>query len=154
MIKRLLFVLFFAVAPVTAHSAIVDVFPTELNLILVPGEMHIEQVSFTFNPLLVRPWEIDVVASDPTALLENLSGVLLNGGGGDTTLFDIKFTGDNIPQIFDLLFIDTFPGSNTELASIPVSISPIPAVPVPAAVWLFGTALVGLVGFSKRRKAA
>ena len=27
------------------------------------------------------------------------------------------------------------------------------AVPVPAAVWLFGTALIGLVGFSKRRKA-
>ena len=26
------------------------------------------------------------------------------------------------------------------------------AVPVPAAVWLFGTALIGLVGFSKRRK--
>jgi hypothetical protein len=30
----------------------------------------------------------------------------------------------------------------------------VPAVPVPAAVWLFGTALIGLVGFSKRRKAA
>jgi hypothetical protein len=28
------------------------------------------------------------------------------------------------------------------------------AVPVPAAVWLFGTALIGLVGFGKRRKAA
>ena len=27
------------------------------------------------------------------------------------------------------------------------------AVPVPAAVWLFGTALIGLVGFGKRRKA-
>jgi hypothetical protein len=27
-------------------------------------------------------------------------------------------------------------------------------VPVPAAAWLFGTALFGLVGFSKRRKAA
>lgn len=27
-------------------------------------------------------------------------------------------------------------------------------VPVPAAIWLFGTALIGLVGFSKRRKAA
>jgi len=27
-------------------------------------------------------------------------------------------------------------------------------VPVPAAVWLFGTALIGLVGFSKRRKVA
>ena len=30
----------------------------------------------------------------------------------------------------------------------------LPPVPVPAAVWLFGTALIGLVGFSKRRKAA
>jgi len=28
------------------------------------------------------------------------------------------------------------------------------AVPIPAAAWLFGTALIGLVGFSKRRKAA
>jgi hypothetical protein len=28
------------------------------------------------------------------------------------------------------------------------------AVPVPAAVWLFGTALIGLIGFDKRRKAA
>ncbi len=28
------------------------------------------------------------------------------------------------------------------------------AVPVPAAVWLFGTALIGLLGFGKRRKAA
>ena len=27
------------------------------------------------------------------------------------------------------------------------------AVPVPAAVWLFGTALIGLVGFSKRRES-
>ncbi len=32
--------------------------------------------------------------------------------------------------------------------------SPVSAVPVPAAVWLFGTALVGLIGFGKRRKAA
>lgn len=27
-------------------------------------------------------------------------------------------------------------------------------VPVPAAIWLFGTALIGLVGFSKRRRVA
>lgn len=27
-------------------------------------------------------------------------------------------------------------------------------IPVPAGVWLFGTALIGLVGFSKRRKSA
>jgi hypothetical protein len=28
----------------------------------------------------------------------------------------------------------------------------IPPVPIPAAVWLFGTALIGLVGIGKRRK--
>jgi hypothetical protein len=30
----------------------------------------------------------------------------------------------------------------------------VPAVPVPAAVWLFGTALVGFIGVSRRRKVA
>jgi hypothetical protein len=32
--------------------------------------------------------------------------------------------------------------------------SPPSAVPIPATVWLFGTALIGLIGFGKRRKAA
>jgi hypothetical protein len=32
--------------------------------------------------------------------------------------------------------------------------APVSAVPVPAAVWLFGTALIGLVGISSRRKVA
>ena len=31
------------------------------------------------------------------------------------------------------------------------SVSAVSAVPVPAAIWLFGTALVGLVGFSRRK---
>jgi len=35
-----------------------------------------------------------------------------------------------------------------------VPIAQISPVPIPAAGWLFGTALIGLVGFSKRRKAA
>jgi hypothetical protein len=30
----------------------------------------------------------------------------------------------------------------------------IPPIPVPAAVWLFGTSLIGMVGFVRRRKAA
>jgi hypothetical protein len=32
--------------------------------------------------------------------------------------------------------------------------SPVSAVPVPAAVWLFGAALIGFIGMSKRRKVA
>jgi hypothetical protein len=33
-------------------------------------------------------------------------------------------------------------------------IETVSAVPAPAAVWLFGTALIGLIGFGKRRKVA
>jgi hypothetical protein len=50
----------------------------------------------------------------------------------------------------DLLFYDTryyFTGSS----DVPYASFAVSAVPVPAAVWLFGTALIGLVGFSKRK---
>lgn len=36
----------------------------------------------------------------------------------------------------------------------PASWTQVSAIPVPAAVWLFGTALVGLLGFGRRKKAA
>ena len=41
--------------------------------------------------------------------------------------------------------------SSVDFDDVQLSVS---AVPVPAAVWLFGTALIGLVGFGKRRKVA
>lgn len=41
--------------------------------------------------------------------------------------------------------------SEVDFDNVQLSVS---AVPVPAAVWLFGTALIGLVGFANRRKAA
>jgi hypothetical protein len=55
--------------------------------------------------------------------------------------------------ILNYLNIEEIKGlvSGPESPEFPESPSPIP---VPAAVWLFGTALVGLVGFSKRRKLA
>jgi len=47
-------------------------------------------------------------------------------------------------------YVSTFSnGSNTD--SITVNIG---AVPVPAAVWLFGSGLLGLVGIARRKKAA
>lgn len=44
-------------------------------------------------------------------------------------------------------------GGRTGLSEVRFYGNPSP-VPVPAAVWLFGTALIGLVGFGRRRKAA
>lgn len=40
--------------------------------------------------------------------------------------------------------------NQASLGEVAFSVSP---VPIPAAAWLFGTALIGLIGFGKRRKA-
>jgi hypothetical protein len=74
-------------------------------------------------------------------------------------------------SVLDLLFLPTEPGeilffaavsspltdvdeeNNTD-SEITLYRNPVSAVPVPAAAWLFGTALIGLVGFSNRRQAA
>ena len=45
---------------------------------------------------------------------------------------------------------NTFSGSTTYGHYL---VRPSP-VPIPAAVWLFGTALIGMVGFGKRRRVA
>jgi hypothetical protein len=55
------------------------------------------------------------------------------------------------------LFLAALDGFGGELARTEISVivgAGASVVPVPAAVWLFGTALIGLVGFGKRRKAA
>ena len=77
-----------------------------------------------------------------------LDSVLTPAGGffgliSDTSIGRFLIVnGEFSPGNNDRFFIDNFSA---------YSVSPIP---VPAAVWLFGTALIGLVGFSKRRKAA
>jgi len=69
---------------------------------------------------------------------ENLDLLALGGPVIGTTIF---FSANSSPIFWD----DTT--NDYALAGVEVS-----AIPIPAAVWLFGTALIGLFGFSKRRK--
>jgi len=92
-----------------------------LNLTLAQGESTVQQVSWTFNPLCIRPFEVDVVASNPAALVANLSGVLVNQCGGDTSTFVMSIMGTGSAQSFDLQFVDSEFGG--VLASIPVTIT-------------------------------
>ena len=49
--------------------------------------------------------------------------------------------------------IDTILGSQDVSGTVSVDLmGTVSAVPVPAAVWLFGSGLIGLIGFSRRRK--
>jgi hypothetical protein len=63
----------------------------------------------------------------------------------------LLFTADSITSTvkFKNLYDGDSWGNYPHLDNVSVS-----AVPVPAAIWLFGTALIGLVGFGKRRKLA
>ena len=54
----------------------------------------------------------------------------------------------------DSLFSLQNGSQHNDLGAWVVSDNVISAVPVPAAVWLFGTALIGFVGMSRRRKVA
>lgn len=63
----------------------------------------------------------------------------------------------NDPNLGGLLEIRLFnilggPGIEVNFDNVRLDATALSAVPVPAAVWLFGTALIGLIGYSKRRK--
>ena len=54
-----------------------------------------------------------------------------------------------------ILQIDLLSGGYAAMDNLLIEASDIPAaVPLPAAVWLFGTALFGLIGFNKRKKTS
>lgn len=75
------------------------------------------------------------------------------GGTGDEGRVFIGFTSD-VPLAF-LSVSPTFARTAVNIVDFTFGTAGTPnPVPVPAAIWLFGTALLGLVGFSKRRKDA
>lgn len=128
---KLLALAFVLLLTLAATSVSADEFatvsPPMLNLTLDQDESVTEKVSLTIHVVCVRPFEVDAVASDPDALVTNLTGVVLNGCGGDTSTFEIEFTGTGALQLFDLQFVDAEFGGI--LASIPVTInSPVPTV--------------------------
>jgi hypothetical protein len=71
---------------------------------------------------------------------------------GGNNLWDQVLFGNPSQGVLDIARIDVYFGGSGALDNLVYR--DIPAVPVPTAVWLFGTTLIGLVGFGKRRKAA
>ena len=68
----------------------------------------------------------------------------------------LSFAKDKLDKVFSLAFLSTdivdfvVNGKAGRSGSVDISVS---SVPVPAAVWLFGSALMGLMGFSRRKIA-
>jgi hypothetical protein len=83
-----------------------------------------------------------------TALNVNKSYVSNTYGIGGVPMWDGPFTGFNAN--FDVTALSFTGTSSGSIAPFPVGPYPSNAVPVPAAVWLFGSGLVGLVGVARR----
>lgn len=105
---------------------------------------------------------IEYVISDPFApvnlglnilaagtSIPQITSVLTNPNTGLISGMDVSFT----PSEAFFLHIDGFanrpPGTEFLPYSLVISTN---AVPVPAAVWLFGSGLIGLIGFARRKK--
>ena len=96
--------------------------PASLSLTLGSGETATRDVSITIHPLCVRPFDIDVTAPDaPAGMVENLTGIVVNGCGDDTSTFSVRFNGDGGVHSFDLIFVDSEFGG--ELGTLAVSIN-------------------------------
>jgi len=81
---------------------------------------------------------------------------------GSTAGIDIDFYGWGVLDFFSFVRLTDdggeglqtgiTVGADIDAVGAISSAPPVNPVPIPAAIWLFGTALIGLVGFGKRRK--
>ena len=103
-------------------------------------------IDFTFvNSTVLSPLGI-------TPFTGAINGVFFDGGPiflpGVTTSVSLTFDpSESIGLINGIGDIQTNPGLQYSLIITPT------AVPIPAAVWLFGSGLLGLVGMARRKKA-
>ena len=86
-----------------------------------------------------------------TASFGSTLGVSVTGADTSTTYSGYSFTHTATSTLTDFIFGGTVTSGTFFIDDVSIDVSP-SAVPVPAAVWLFGTALIGLVGFGKRNK--
>lgn len=111
-------------------------------------------------------WTIDLTAFDPNFLVStNLtigdycchadnyeifwdSASLGETGFGVQKLFQFDTTA--AIHTLEIAWLNPIPGGSWY--NINIEVASVSAIPVPAAFWLFGTALVGFVGISRRRK--
>lgn len=76
------------------------------------------------------------------------------GGGCGTGTSQINFVDPNDPYPA-ITFTDTFIGTAFDANQVSMGFNySISAIPLPPALWLFGSGLLGLVGIARRKKAA
>ena len=142
--------------------------PGDPNLMTIDGSLTVNGGTLIFQIAGTGASEFDVLSVNGTAYLDGVLNVSLFGSG--SSLFS-PHAGDS----FDILTADVLQGSFATLnyaalldpslrwhidyltdaigTTDVLRLSVVSAVPVPAAIWLFGSGLLGLVGIARHRNA-
>ena len=104
----------------------------------------------TFVPELIEMWGVTAVWSANTSINALLADTPADGQHYYTAVYDMySYTNRND-------YINLFEGSWNDTSTwygISSALVRTSAVPVPAAVWLFGSGLIGLIGLARRKKS-
>ena len=124
-----------------------------------------EQMTFRFNNLTGLDWtdfHIEFASDDPSAPVSfnvpviapdtDPSHILDVGINENTGLPDAAWISFNTPEGSGLS-VGAFTDAGVAFFSLQFQPTVVP-VPIPAAAWLFGSGLLGLVGMARRKKAA
>jgi hypothetical protein len=109
-------------------------------------QLSIGDASKLIQPLIIQVWHI--LESDPDVLLDSAT---LDVGVNPGSNFTVQLVaGDDY-----VVRMSNQGGTIGDNADYTLNVqSPVSAVPVPAAVWLFGTAMMGLLGLRRKSRMA
>ena len=139
-----------AVLATSTHAVLVDVGGTQYDIITIDG---------TFNALQTniesQPWwgDINIARDAAFAVNTSLGTNSVNTDFGPLFAYGKPFESvAAVAWLFvDPLDIDTDAFAVDPTQSVTWAVVA-PEVPIPAAVWLFGSGLLGLVGIARRKK--
>ena len=95
-----------------------------------------------------------VFYSDTSLNGDTSDHMLAYQGTGDTIQLPNIAPGTWTANEYALAWEDVlFPGADGDYNDMVLMVESVEPVPVPAAVWLFGSGLIGLVGIARRKKA-
>ncbi len=178
-IKQRLIMLVLPVAMLMTGISYAEVVKPALDIQDFSGDTGVDLTSFVFSidaTAFAIVTEGDPVDIPDESFVLTSTGVFDSGSG----LFSGTFTvGSLLSGTFDNLFVLSLGGSDGQFAgdvtytggslmgsftggslegafsesSVVAKLGPVAVVPVPAAVWLFGSGLLGLVGIARRKQA-
>jgi hypothetical protein len=125
------------------------------------GTCTLNGTNFAFDPMKVEIYDNLNIAGNTSDELYMTTSDYLDGSYIDIMdLFGDWFSGDalptSLPEMGSFQFARMFLGSEIVDPGnyLQYDLTEVSAVPVPPAIWLFGSALAGFVGWSRRRQNA